>query len=46
MQLDRPARTNFRNGSKADLTNPKSDFRFTPDNRHAATGAPCPKGAH
>jgi hypothetical protein len=33
----------IRNGSKADLTDPKFDFRFTPDNGHAATSAACPK---
>jgi hypothetical protein len=32
-------------GSKADLTDPKFDFRFTPDNRHAATSTACPKSA-
>jgi len=32
-------------GSKADLTDPKFDFRFTPDYGHAATSTACPKSA-
>src|SRR5260370_37284901 len=30
-------------GSLADLTDPNSNFRFTPDNGHAATSAAAPR---
>ncbi len=32
-------------GSKADLTAPKSDFRFTPENGLKSDIGPCPKSA-
>jgi hypothetical protein len=35
----------FRCGSKADLTAPKSDFRFTPESGLKSDIAPCPKSA-
>jgi hypothetical protein len=34
-----------RSGSKADLTAPKSDFRFTPENGLKSDITPCPKSA-
>ena len=39
------AAANVRLGSKADLTAPKSDFRFTPESRHPAVGLGCPLSA-
>jgi hypothetical protein len=36
---------NVRDGSKAALTAPKSDFRFTPESRLNSDIAACPKGA-
>jgi ketosteroid isomerase-like protein len=35
-----------RSGSKADLTGPKSDFRFTPESGLKSDIAPCPKSAN
>jgi hypothetical protein len=32
-------------GSKADLTTPKSDFRYTPESGLKTDIAPCPKSA-
>jgi hypothetical protein len=33
-------------GSKADLTAPKSDFRYTPESGLKTDIAPCPKSAN
>jgi hypothetical protein len=38
-------RINVSVGSKADLTAPKSDFRFTPESGLKSDIAPCPKSA-
>jgi hypothetical protein len=36
---------NVRNGSKAALTDPKPNFRFTPESGLNSDIAPCPKSA-
>src|SRR5260370_901796 len=42
-QIDR--KLHVRNGSKAALTAPKSNFRFTPESGLKSDIAPCPKSA-
>jgi hypothetical protein len=39
-------RPEVRSGSKADLTAPKSDFRYTPESGLKTDIAPCPKSAN
>jgi hypothetical protein len=41
MQLDRPARANFRNESKADIKRPTIHVRFTPGSRHSWQWLEC-----
>src|SRR5258705_6660520 len=42
----RSMRSNVRRGSKAALTAPKSNFRFTPESGLRSDIAPCPKSAN